>query len=115
MNDYQTYDATPVSTKSKTTTGLLAIFLGACGVDQFYLGKVGAGIASICIMVGCIVVAAIIGFVLGILSLFLIFPIFFAIPVGILCGACTWIWPIIRAVKAFKGKAVDAQGAIVIN
>lgn len=37
-------DSTPVSTKNKTTAGLLAIFLGAFGVHKFYLGKSGMGI-----------------------------------------------------------------------
>lgn len=37
-------DPVPVSSKSKTTAGLLAIFLGALGAHKFYLGKTGMGI-----------------------------------------------------------------------
>ncbi len=33
--------------KSKTTAGLLAIFLGAFGIHKFYLGRIGWGIAYI--------------------------------------------------------------------
>ena len=34
----------PVNYKSKTTAGLLAIFLGGLGIHKFYLGKNGKGI-----------------------------------------------------------------------
>ncbi|MGV8979657.1 NINE protein [Clostridium sp.] len=34
----------PVKYKSKTTAGLLAIFLGGFGIHKFYLGKNGRGI-----------------------------------------------------------------------
>ena len=37
----------PISTKSKTTTFLLAFFLGAFGVHRFYAGKVGSGLAQL--------------------------------------------------------------------
>jgi len=32
------------STKSKTTAGLLALFLGGLGAHKFYLGKTGMGV-----------------------------------------------------------------------
>ncbi len=32
------------TSKSKTTAGLLAIFLGGIGVHKFYLGRVGWGV-----------------------------------------------------------------------
>ena len=32
------------STKSKTTAGLLALFLGGLGIHKFYLGKNGQGV-----------------------------------------------------------------------
>jgi len=34
----------PVASKSKTTAGLLGIFLGGIGAHKFYLGKIGMGI-----------------------------------------------------------------------
>lgn len=34
----------PLSTKSKTTAGILAILLGDFGVHKFYLGQIGMGI-----------------------------------------------------------------------
>src|SRR5688500_4448219 len=37
----------PVSTKIKTTAGILAILLGGLGIHKFYLGKIGMGILYI--------------------------------------------------------------------
>ena len=57
----------PVNIKSKTTAGLLAIFLGGIGIHKFYLGKIGMGILYI---VFCwTYVPAIIGFIEGIVYL----------------------------------------------
>lgn len=39
-----------ISSKSKTTTFLLAFFLGAIGVHRFYVGKVGTGILQLILM-----------------------------------------------------------------
>lgn len=38
--------------KNKTTTLILAIFLGYLGVDRFYLGKIGTGILKIITFAG---------------------------------------------------------------
>lgn len=44
----ETYDVLDaMSLKNKTTTLLLAIFLGGLGVDRFYIGDVGKGIAKL--------------------------------------------------------------------
>ncbi len=119
MNENQAFESTieeVASPKSKLVAGLLAIFLGTYGVDQFYLGKIGGGIASICITIGCIIVGGILGFVLGLLSIITFgLTAILAIPVGLICGLVSWIWPIIRAIQAFTGKAKDGNGARVIN
>jgi TM2 domain-containing membrane protein YozV len=119
MADYQEYGAEMeyrVSDKSKVVAGLLAIFLGSYGVDQFYLGKIGGGIASICITIGAILMSFPVGFVVGILALFTggIASIL-AVPIGIVLGLLTMIWPIIRAIQAFTGKAKDGNGDPVLN
>ena len=102
---------TPVSTKSKILTGVLALLLGTYGVDQFYLGKISAGILSICMTFGCIFVAGVAGFILGLLGL-ITFGIttILAVPVGLIFGLCAYVWPVMRAVKAFTGKETDNDG-----
>jgi len=57
----------PVSSKSKTTAGILAILLGGLGVHKFYLGKIGMVILYI---VFCwTYIPAIIGVIEGIIYL----------------------------------------------
>lgn len=57
----------PLSAKSKTTAGILAILLGGLGVHKFYLGRIGLGILY---LVFCwTYIPAIIGLVEGIIYL----------------------------------------------
>ena len=53
--------------KSKTTAGLLALFLGGLGVHKFYLGQMGLGILYLVLCETFI--PAIIGFIEGIILL----------------------------------------------
>lgn len=63
------------TTKSKTTAGMLAIFLGGLGIHKFYLGKNGQGIAYLllfwffCWTVFVPVLITIIAFIEGIILL----------------------------------------------
>lgn len=109
-----------ISPKKKKVAGFLAIFLGWCGVDQFYLGKVGHGIMSIGITLACVIaviIAAIVAVVVSVISLgILVIPAILVLAlIAILAIAGEFVWPIIRAVKAFRGKAKDKNGAVVID
>ncbi len=37
----------PVSPKSRTVASILGFFLGVLGVDRFYLGNIGMGVAKL--------------------------------------------------------------------
>mgnify|MGYP000974180703 CR=1 FL=1 len=41
---YSTYSQAPISTKNKSTAGILAILLGSFGAHKFYLSKSGLGV-----------------------------------------------------------------------
>ncbi len=63
---YRDIDIGPGNPKSKTTAGLLGVFLGAFGIHRFYLGYTGVGIAQIVVSVlTCILGGAIWGFIEG--------------------------------------------------
>lgn len=72
------------SIKSKTTAGLLAIFLGVFGIHNFYLGYTTKGIIQL------------------LLTLILCWTYFFPIIV--------WIWTIFEAIRIFGGYVTDSNG-----
>jgi hypothetical protein len=37
----------PISPKSRTVASLLSFFLGVLGIDRFYLGNIGMGVAKL--------------------------------------------------------------------
>lgn len=68
------FAAAPVHVqRSRTTAGLLGIFLGGLGAHRFYLGHVGIGIAQLVLSIltspFCIPLGAVWGFVEGIVIL----------------------------------------------
>ena len=72
------------STKSKTTAGLLAIFLGSFGIHNFYLGDKTKGTIQ--------------------LLLTLIFCWTYFVPIIV------WIWTIFEAIRIFGGYVTDSNG-----
>jgi len=44
---YPTAPQGPVSPKSRTVASILGFFLGGLGVDRFYLGNIGMGVAKL--------------------------------------------------------------------
>lgn len=119
MADFQEYveyesEMEPcVSSKSKVATGLLAIFLGQWGVDQFYLGKIAHGFISVGICVGGMIIAGALAVIITVITMG--FGVIFAPFIGSFVALLTMIWPIIRAIQAFAGKAKDANGDPVLN
>lgn len=57
----------PVSSKDKTTAGILALLIGGLGVHYFYLGKTVAGIVFL--LLCCTGIPSILAFIQGILML----------------------------------------------
>lgn len=88
-NQVTTVSSVPItntnkSTKSKTTAGLLAIFLGSLGIHNFYLGNKIKGTVQ--------------------LLLTLIFCWTYIVPIIV------WIWTIFEAIRIFGGYVSDANG-----
>lgn len=88
----------PISPKSKTAAGLLAIFLGLLGIHDFYVGKTLMGVIHIVILF--------LTFSLGFWSLLFFGRIIF---LGLL------IWNVIDAVIFFSGKGSDGYGRRIVN
>ena len=63
------YGAFMVGNKSKTTAGLLGIFLGGFGAGQFYRGNTGLGIAQLAVSIVTFGFGALWGFIEGIIVL----------------------------------------------
>ena len=88
-NQVTTVSSVPItntnkSTKSKTTAGLLSIFLGSLGIHNFYLGNKIKGTVQ--------------------LLLTLIFCWTYIVPIIV------WIWTIFEAIRIFGGYVSDANG-----
>ena len=75
---------TDKNTKSKTTAGLLAVFLGVFGIHNFYLGYKTKGTVQ--------------------LLLTLIFCWTYIVPIIV------WIWTIFEAIRIFGGYIPDSNG-----
>lgn len=78
------------SAKSKTTAGLLAIFLGTLGIHNFYLGYTQKAVIQL-------IVSIVGSFLFG------------------LGAIAVWIWAIVEAVQIFQGKITDAKGLPLTN
>jgi TM2 domain-containing membrane protein YozV len=61
--------APPPTAKSKLAAGLLGIFLGGFGIHRFYLGYTGIGIVQLILTIVTCGIAALWGFIEGILIL----------------------------------------------
>lgn len=91
MSTYQNVSANSVMTttvntsvKSKTTAGLLAIFLGIFGIHNFYLGYTTKGTIQL------------------LLTLILCWT--YAVPIIV------WVWTIFEAIRIFGGYVTDSNG-----
>ena len=63
------YGSFMVGPKSKMAAGLLGIFLGWCGVGQFYRGNAGLGVAQLAVSIVTAGIGALWGFIEGIMVL----------------------------------------------
>ena len=75
--------------KSKTTAGILAIFLGGLGIHHFYLGNKSKGLLYLITQVSCFFGAYIIG------------PLLTAIYIGLFIMGLSWIIGILLCVVGF--------------
>lgn len=83
----------PYSDKSKTTAGLLQLFLGGFGVGRFYLGHAGIGVAQLLL------------WIVGIATSWL--------GVGLVLLFGVWIWALIDAIMIFTGSVRDSDGRVL--
>ena len=70
--------------KSKTTAGLLGIFLGAAGVHNFYLGYTGKAIAQLSISIAALLLDCVFG-------------------IGAFIHPIPWIWGLIEGILILTG------------
>ncbi|MBJ7288616.1 NINE protein [Williamsia sp.] len=84
---------TPLSDKSKTSAGLLQLFLGGFGAGRFYLGHNGIAIAQV------------ITLILGWATFFFVVGFFVLLALG--------IWTLVDAIMMFSGGVRDSRGLIL--
>ena len=103
--------------KSKMAAGLLGIFLGSYGIHNFYLGYTNKGITQVVLTVGSVILATVLYFLGGLLSVvlvgFLLFPI--AIIFNII-PLVTWVWGLVEGIQILSGNIkTDANGVELID
>ena len=69
MQGTDRYGQSMVSSKDKTTAGILGILLGGLGIHRMYLGFVGIGILKLVLTIFTLGIAGLWGFIEGILIL----------------------------------------------
>lgn len=97
-NADQVHAKKPVA-KSQVVAGLLAFFLGALGVHNFYLGFVGRGLGQLLLTVGGVGVCA---------GAILRWSIGWAM-VAVALLVIVAVWNVVDAILIFKGGVQDAK------
>ncbi|MCR4697025.1 MAG: TM2 domain-containing protein [Lachnospiraceae bacterium] len=103
--------------KSKTTAGLLGIFLGAFGVHNFYLGFKKKAIIQLAVSITGIVISFIAWIIVNILALVVIG--FFLIPIAVILSLIPFgiaVWGIVEGIIILMGKVeYDGYGEAIID
>lgn len=103
-----------MQSKSKVAAGLFAIFLGHCGVHNFYLGNVGKAVLQLCLYWGGFVLL-ILSSILSLISPYLFFlPLLLSIPlliIGCILTSGIGIWVLIEGIIILTSQEYcDARG-----
>ncbi len=84
---------TPLSEKSKTSAGLLQLFLGGFGAGRFYLGHNGIAIAQLLTLI------------LGWATVIFVVGVFILLALG--------VWTLVDAIMMFSGGVRDNRGLVL--